>query len=165
MDDLDPLKTTQCGTLFIMAKHTQRLPGIKFIGWLNADKLQRNVDLYKITGQMIGIFTDIHPVEFSDEPEASCKTEPMNGAYFETATLKFLSPSLLPLIPGRNYGFIVTDVSDNSFLIGSLEPSHATMTIEMRHGFPDGDGAGFYYEIKHVHYRSMVPCVVSTNER
>lgn len=146
-----------------MVKQTQRLPGVKFIGWLNADNLQRYVDLFKITGSAVGVFTDIHPIEFSNEPECTCKTEPLNGAYSETAYLKFLSPSLLPLVPGKNYGFVVTDIADNSYLIGSLEHPHVTMNIEMRHGFPDGDSAGFYYEIKHAHYRSLVPCVISIN--
>lgn len=148
-----------------MERKTQRLPGVKFIGLLNANRLQRCVYLNKITGQATPVLTSIEQVFFSDEPDCQCKTEPMNGSYQETATLKFLSTTLLPMIPGGNYAFVVTDIEDNSFLIGSLEPPHLTFECTMQCGAPDGDGSGFYYEIKHCQYRTMIPCTISTNRK
>lgn len=148
-----------------MERKTQRLPGVKFIGLLNANHLQRNNYLCKITGQRTLVSTSIEQVFFSDEPDCSCVTEYLNGGYQETATLKFLSATLLPMVPGKNYAFVVTDIEDNSYVIGSLEPPHVTFKCEMRCGAPDGDGSGFYYEIKHCQYRTLTPCVISTERK
>ncbi|MCM1293048.1 MAG: hypothetical protein NC111_06620 [Bacteroides sp.] len=148
-----------------MERKTQRLPGVKFIGLVDADNLQRNNYLCKITGQRTPVLTSIEQVFFSDEPDCRCKTEYLNGGYQETATLKFLSTTLLPMVPGKNYGFVVTDIEDNSYLIGSVEPPHVTFECEMRCSAPDGDGGGFYYEIKHCQYRTLTPCVISTERK
>lgn len=141
-----------------MKTTTQILPGIKSIGWIDCRALPRRVDLSAICGMTVAILTDIHPIDFFDEPTCECKTKKDGGGYEDTATLKFLTGSQLPL--GAALGFIVTDVNDKSWLIGSLENPRPTVECEQRTGVPSGDPAGFQYEIKHVSIKSMVPCVI-----
>lgn len=141
-----------------MKTSTQILPGIKAIGWLDCRHLPRRVDLSGICGMPVAILTDIHPIPFFDEPTCECKTKKDGGGYEDTATLKFLTDRKLPR--GAAFGFVVTDVNDNSFLIGSLESPCPLVECEQRTGLPSGDAAGFSYEIKHVSIKSMVPCVI-----
>ncbi len=106
----------------------------------------------------VAILTDIHPIPFFDEPACECKTKKDGGGYEDTATLKFLTDRKLPR--GAVLGFVVTDVNDKSFLIGSLEAPRPIIECEQRTGIPSGDAAGYAYEIKHVSIKSMVPCVI-----
>ena len=141
-----------------MKTSTQILPGIKAIGWLDCRALPRRVDLTGICGMPLPILTDIHPIPFFDEPTCECQTKKDGGGYEDTATLKFLTDRKLPR--GAVLGFVVTDVNDNSFLIGSLETPRPTVECEQRTGIPSGDAAGYSYEIKHVSIKSMVPCLI-----
>lgn len=136
------------------------LPGIKFIGWISGDRLKQCVFLDGIVGQPVPILTDIHQIDFCNEPECSCKSEKSGKSFVDTATLKFLTASALPISREQNIAFVVTDIADKSWLIGSKEPPHADFKIEIRHGSPGGDSAGFYYEITHVSCKSMIPCVI-----
>lgn len=141
-----------------MRTSTQILPGIKAIGWLDCRALPKRVDLSAICGMPVAILTDIHPIPFFDEPTCECKTKKDGGRYEDTATLKFLTDRKLPR--GAVLGFVVTDVNDKSFLIGSLEAPRPIVECEQRTGIPSGDAAGYSYEIKHVSIKSMVPCVI-----
>ena len=140
-----------------MRTSTQILPGIKFIGWVDNRNLPDRVDLMAICGMSLAVLTDIHEVQFFNEPECECIRKKDGAGYEDTATLKFSSPSF---IPESNFlAFVVTDVNDQSFLIGSKEipvskaPTRTT-------GKTSGDAAGREYEITHVAIRSMVPCVI-----
>lgn len=142
-----PMKTT-----------TQILPGIKAIGWLECDKLPDRVDLMGICRQDFGIFTDIHPMEFFDEPDCSCKRTKEGGSYSETASLKFQSSVPLPQHP--RLGFVVTDISGQSYLIGSKEAPRPIVEVEQNTGSPGGDAASFYYEVKHTALKTLIPCYI-----
>lgn len=141
-----------------MRTSIQILPGIKAIGWVDCHRLPANVALSAICGMQVVILTDIHPIAFFDEPTCQCKTKKDGGGYEDTATLKFLTDKKLPR--SATLGFVVTDVNDNSFLVGSLEAPHPTVECDQRTGLPSGDAAGYEYEIKHVSIKSMVPCVI-----
>lgn len=140
---------------------TQHLPGLKYIGWLNGENLKRHVDLDGIVGVPVPILTDLHEIDFCGDAECSCKSTKDGGAYSDTATLKFFTASLLPFTREKNIAFVVTDIAGKSFLIGSKEIPCTNVIPTMQHGWPDGDGGGFLYEIKHVSIKSMVPCVIS----
>ena len=141
-----------------MRTSTQILPGIKAIGWLDCRALPKRVDLSAISGMPVAILTDIHPIPFFDEPTCECKTKKDGAGYEDTATLKFLTDKKLPR--GACHGFVVTDVNDKSWLIGSLEAPHPLVEPVRRAGIPSGDAAGYEYEIRHVAIKSMVPCVI-----
>lgn len=136
----------------------QILPGIKNIGWLDCRALPKRVDLSAICGMPVAILTDIHPIPFFDEPTCECITKKDGSGYEDTTTLKFLTDRKLP--HGAVLGFVVTDVNDKSFLIGSLEAPRPIVECELRTGVPPGDAAGYSYDIKHVSIKSMVPCII-----
>ena len=106
----------------------------------------------------VAVLTDVHQIAFFDEPTCECQTKKDGAGYQDTATLKFLTDKKLPR--SATLGFVVTDVNDNSFLVGSLEAPHPTVECDQRTGLPSGDAAGYEYEIKHVSIKSMVPCVI-----
>lgn len=126
------------------------------IGWLDCKHLQRQVALAGICRMPVAVLTDIHPVEFFDEPDCRCTSKKENGGWQDSATLKFLAAEPLPR--GVDIGFIVTDVNGQSFLIGSRERPCVLPETEHRLGSPSGDAAGFYYEIKHTALKSLIPC-------
>ena len=97
----------------------QILPGIKAIGWVDCRHLPKRVDLSAICGMSVSVLTDIHPIPFFDEPTCECQHRKDGAGYQDTATLKFLTDKELPR--SATLGFVVTDVNDKSFLIGSLE--------------------------------------------
>ncbi len=141
-----------------MKTSIQILPGIKAIGRLDCRLLPARVDLHGITRNVVGVFTDVYPVEFFDTPECSCTTERENGGYKDTASLKFFCGELLPLhLP---LGFVVTDISGRHYLIGAREHPFPQVKVERQCGAPDGDAAGYYYEVTHVSIKSMVPCKI-----
>lgn len=142
----------------IMRTTTQILPGIKAIGWVDCRHLPRRVDLSAICGMSVVVLTDIHPIEFFDEPQCECKTKKDGAGYEDTATLKFLTSQKLPR--SASLGFVVTDVNGQSYLIGSLEAPQPQVECNQHTGIPSGDAAGYAYEIKHVSIKSMVPCVI-----
>lgn len=142
----------------IMRTTTQILPGIKAIGWVDCRHLPRRVDLSAICGMSVVVLTDIHPIEFFDEPQCECKTKKDGAGYEDTATLKFLTSQKLPR--SASLGFVVTDVNGQSYLIGSLEAPQPQVECNQQTGIPSGDAAGYAYEIKHVSIKSMVPCVI-----
>lgn len=141
-----------------MRTSTQILPGIKAVGWVDCRHLPKHVDLAAICGMTVTVLTDIHPISFFDEPTCECVTTKEGGGYQDTVTLKFLAASGLPDF--GFIGFVVTDVNDRSFLIGSLESPRLIVECEKRSGVPSGDAAGYAYEIKHVSIKSMVPCII-----
>lgn len=137
---------------------TQILPGVKAIGWLDCRNLPRRVDLSGICRMPVAIFTDIHPVDFFGDADCSCKSVKEHGGYQDTASLKFLAAEELPR--GVPLGFVVSDVNDRHYLVGSLEKPCPLPEAEHRLGSPSGDAAGFYYEIKHTALKSLIPCVI-----
>lgn len=134
----------------------QILPGVKAIGWLDCRNLPRRVDLLGICVMPLPILTDIHSIPFFGEPECKCQRKKSTAGYEDTATLKFLTSEDLP--HGIPLGFVVTDINDNSFLIGSRETPHPTIECEQRTGSPTGDAAGYFCEVKHVALKSLIPC-------
>lgn len=106
----------------------------------------------------VAVLTDIHPIEFFDEPQCECKTKKDGAGYEDTATLKFLTSQKLPR--SASLGFVVTDVNGQSYLIGSLEAPQPKVECNQQTGIPSGDAAGYAYEIKHVSLKSMVPCLI-----
>lgn len=142
-----------------MRTTTQILPGIKSIGWLDCQHLPRRVDLHGICGTPVAVLTAVTPIAFFEEPECECKTERESGHSNDTAKLKFRCGVLLPI--HRTLGFVVTDVNGKSYLIGSQEPPFPKLKVDMRCGTPEGDPAGYHYEITHTAIKSMVECVAS----
>lgn len=139
----------------------QILPGVKAVHWLDCQHLPQRVDLHGICRMPVAVLTALSAVGLFDDAECVCTTEREGGAYKDTATLKFLTHELLPV--HRKLGFVVTSVEGKSFLIGSKEPPFPQIKVEHRCGLPDGDSAGYFYEITHVALKSLVECHISAD--
>lgn len=137
---------------------TQIIPAIVFIGWLDGNKLPNAVGCAAIVGQSVNIFTLVHEIQFCGNPSCSCKSAKVNGAFSDNASLKFFSPCKLPFNVLRNIAFVISDPAGNSFLLGSKEHPCAAIDCEFSSGSPDGEPAGFAYEVVHYSYKSLVPC-------
>lgn len=135
----------------------QILPGIRFIGYVDCLRLQlAGIANYGLQGIPVGVFTEVKPIDFFDDPECRNVTEFVNGQRQDKVTLKFHSHSLIEI--HKKLGFVVTDANGKSYLIGALERPYPVVKTEMMCGAPDGDGGGFYYEVTHEALCSMVPC-------
>lgn len=142
-----------------MKTTTAILPGVRRIGYLDCSKLQRRVDLHAICMNVIPVLTDITEVIFFNEPQCKRKTEVDGSKRMETATLEFHCDELLPIhLP---LGFVVFDQNDQYWLIGQQEHPHPKLKVELLCGTPDGDTAGFHYEISHTALKSMIKCIAS----
>ena len=138
---------------------TQILPGVKSIGWIDCTKLQPHVDLHGICETVIPILTAINVVEFFGKAECDCKTEKQSANRVSTASLTFDCPSLLPI--HLHLGFVVTDVNGQTWLIGQAEPPYPKIKVTHYVGYPDGEEAGFEYEVTHTSLCSLIECIAS----
>ena len=140
-----------------IAPNIQILPGVKAIGWLNCDLLQRRVDLHGVCRSRIPVLTTITPVAFFDDADCRCARSRESGRQAAVATLKFRCATLLPIhLP---LGFVVTDQNGKTYLIGSREHPQPVVKVEMGAGACDGDGAGYEYEITHTAIETMFEVV------
>lgn len=148
-----------------MKTNTQLLPGIKFIGYFDLDRQapEPRFDLAGLCGMRVVILTDVIPIDFFDNPECLKVTEKDNGQNSDKVTLKFHSHELIEI--HKHLGFVVADVSGNSYVIGCQAPPFPQIKPELNCGAPDGDGAGFYYEVTHVALSSLVPCSYLPNSQ
>lgn len=137
----------------------QILPGVKTIGWINCDLLQRRVDLHGICQAKIPVLTAITPVPFFDKAECSCKRSRESGRQAATASLKFRCADLLPI--HMPLGFVVTDQNGKTYLIGSCEHPQPVVKVEMGVGQCDGDSAGYEYEITHTALETLFEVAAS----
>lgn len=135
---------------------TVTLPGIKAIGWIDCDKLMPHVALRGICKMDTPVLTKITWIDFTDA-KCSNKTEYSNNGNKDTTTLKFESTTLIPI--HLNFGFVVTDVNGQSYLIGSKE---AVPKLESgcNCGFPGDESAGFEYNVTWITIKGLIPCII-----
>ena len=141
-----------------MNETVQSLPGIKAIGYVDADKLSPNVMLKGICNNPIGVFTDVVNIPFCGIPTCTIGDEYDAHGRLQTVTLSFATNDFVP--NHRRIAFVVTDVSGQSFLIGAKEPPHPTVKFTINFGTPDGDAAVTSYEVKHVAIRAIMKCSI-----
>ena len=141
-----------------MKSSVQILPGIKKIGWLYCSRLPERVDLAALAGLKVALLTDLNDITFFGTPDCRCSMDKENNGFFQTASLKFKSCESLPAT--EKIAFVVTDVNDSSFLIGSAEMPMPAVRVERVTGETTGDPAGFLYDVTHKALRSMIPCLV-----
>lgn len=146
-----------CYYLYIMNSNCQILPGIKKLYWVDCDKLPTRIDLYAAAGMKVALLAELNEITFFGFPECKCTTEKVKNGWKQEASLKFLSSDDIPLF--KNIAFVVTDVSDESYIIGFNEHPFPTVKREYNMAKP-GDKAGFNYEISHSALRSMVKCLI-----
>lgn len=148
-----------------MKNNIQILPGIQFLGYFDLERQppQPRFDLAGICGMQVVVLTDVIPIDFVDDVECRKVTEKDCGQNSDKVTLKFHSRSLIEI--HKNLGFVVTDVNGNSYAIGCQVSPFPHVKTDLTCGAPDGEGAGFYYEVTHVALASLVPCTYHPNSQ
>jgi hypothetical protein len=140
-----------------MKSTTQILPGINAIGFVDCDKLMPDVAMRGICGMDVPILTAITNVDFAGSPTCECTSEKVCGNRSDTATLKFVAAELLPV--SKHLGFVVTDINGNSYLIGCREAPFPKVKLTSNLGKPDGDAAGYSYEVTHIAIKTLILCI------
>ena len=139
-------------------KTTQSLPGIKFIGYVPAENLQREIMNKHLAGIPVGIFTDITPIAFCGAPTCEAVSTYNNNGRIEQTTLRFKTLDDLPTY--RHIAFVVTDCNNQSYIIGQREKPRPIVNITQNTGTPNGDPAVLSVEVTLYAQKSLIPSAI-----
>ncbi len=137
-------------------KITQSLPGIKFIGYVLADNLQREMMNKHLANLPVGIFTDITPIAFCGVPTCEAVSTYNNNGRIEQTTLRFKTLDDLPIY--RHVAYVVTDCNNQSYIIGQREKPRPIVKVTRDTGTPNGDPSVASVEITLYAQKSLIPC-------
>ena len=137
-------------------KSTQSLPGIRFVGYVSAESLQREIMYKHLAGIPVGIFTDVTPIAFFGVPTCEAVSTYNNNGRIEQTTLRFQTLDVVPL--NRHIAFIVTDCNNQSYVIGQHEKPRPIIKASGHTGTPGGDPAVRTYEVTLYAQKSLIPC-------
>ena len=140
-------------------KITQSLPGIKFVGFVETDKLQREIMNKSLAGLPVGIFTDITPIAFCGVPTCNAESIYNNNGRIEQTTLRFKTLDDMPT--SRHIAFVVTDCNNRSYIIGQREKPRPIVKVTRDTGTPNGDPAVCTVEVTLYAQKSLIPCFIS----
>ena len=137
-------------------KITQSLPGIKFIGYVLADNLQREMMNKHLANLPVGIFTDITPIAFCGVSTCEAVSTYNNNGRIEQTTLRFKTLDDLPTY--RHVAYVVTDCNNQSYIIGQREKPRPIVKVTRDTGTPNGDPSVASVEITLYAQKSLIPC-------
>ena len=140
-------------------KQSQSLPGIKFIGYVLADNLQREMMNKHLANLPVGIFTDITPIAFCGVPTCEAVSTYNNNGRIEQTTLRFKTLDDLPTY--RHVAYIVTDCNNQSYIIGQREKPRPIVKVTRDTGTPNGDPSVASVEITLYAQKSLIPCTIT----
>lgn len=134
----------------------QSLPGIKAIGYVPAERLQREIMYKHLAGIPVGIFTDVTPIAFVGVPTCEAVSTYNNNGRVEQAILRFQTLDEVPLY--RHIAFVITDCNGQSYIIGQREKPRPIIKASGHTGAPNGDPAVRSYEVTLYAQKSLIPC-------
>ena len=137
----------------------QSLPGIKFIGYVPAENLQREIMYKHLAGLPVGIFTEVTPIAFVGVPTCEAVSTYNNNGRVEQATLRFRTLDDVPT--NRHIAFVVTDCNNQSYVIGQHEKPRPIIKTTSTTGTPSGDPAVCSVEVTLYAQKSLIPCIRS----
>ena len=135
------------------------LPGIKFIGFVSAENLQREMMFKHLAGIPVGVFTDITPIAFCGVPTCEAVSTYNKNGRIEQTTLRFRTLDVLPTT--RHVAFVVTDCNNQSYIIGQHEKPRPIVKVTRDTGTPNGDPAVATVEITIYAQKSLIPCAIT----
>lgn len=136
----------------------QKLPGIKDLGYLPTDNLQRQIMQKYLAGVPVGILTDVTPINFVGTPTCESVSDYDNGGRIEKTTLKFLTNDDIPTY--KDIAFVITDCDSKSFIIGTREKPRPIIHVSRFSGQADGEPSAFSFEVTLYAQRSLIPCSI-----
>lgn len=135
------------------------LPGIKFIGFVVAENLQREMMFKHLAGIPVGVFTDITPIAFCGVPTCEAVSTYNKNGRIEQTTLRFKTLDVPPST--RHVAFVVTDCNNQSYIIGQHEKPRPIVKVTRDTGTPNGDPAVATVEITLYAQKSLIPCAIT----
>lgn len=139
-------------------KKCQSLPGIKFVGIVPAENIQRQIMYKHLAGITVGIFTDITPISFIGVPTCTATSTYNNNGRLEQTILRFCTLEEVPT--NKNIAFVVTDCNDKSYIIGQHEKPRPIVKITQNTGTPDSDPSVLEVEVNLYAQKSLIPCTL-----
>ena len=121
------------------------LPGIKAIGYIPAERLQREIMYKHLAGIPVGIFTNVTPIAFVGVPTCEAVSTYNNNGRVEQTTLRFQTLDNVPLY--QHIAFVVTDCNNQTYVIGQHEKPRPIIKESGHTGTPSGDPAVRTYEV------------------
>lgn len=134
----------------------QSLPGIIFLGYVQKDRLQRQIMQKSLAGLPVGIFTDITLINFIGAPQCESQNDYDNNGRIEQTTLTFVTCDSIPT--HEHLAFVITDANGQSYIIGQRERPYPIIKIKENTGTPGGDTNAKTVEVTLYAHRSLVPC-------
>lgn len=139
-----------CPTVLFMKTS---LPGIKFIGYLPCKDLPLFILQKHLAGIPVSIYSTATPVDFFTNASCEATQEHDNGVVLEKTILQFSTTLNLPY--GIPLAFVVKDVNDKTYVIGTHEAPFPTITSD-----------SFISEEKNIHEfkiqlnsrKTLIPC-------
>lgn len=144
--------------IFCDMKTCQSLPGIKSIGIVPAERLQREIMYKHLAGIPVGVFTDVSPIAFVGTPTCEAVSTYNKNGRVEQTTLRF--NTLYDLLAYRHVAFVVTDCNGQSYIIGQHERPRPIVKLTQNTGTPDGDPAVMSVEVTLYAQKSLIPCIM-----
>lgn len=132
------------------------LPGIKSLAYVNAQQLPDDLGLLAISGSPVTVIAPSVDIPFTGEATCTCTRSNSNGAGNDTVELTF--QSLLSLPEHMPLAFLVTDVNNRCFLIGTHEAPYPYIESSQGLGLPDSESNTTTYTITYKAPKAMLPC-------
>ena len=134
------------------------LPGIKSVGYVPSERLQRQIMMKHLAGLPVGLYTTITPIEFCGVPTCDAVSNYNNNGRLEQTTLRFKTLGTIPT--SSHIAFVVTDCNDQSYIIGQREKPRPIVKITRQTGTPNGDPAVQEVEVTLYAQKSLIPCTI-----
>ena len=132
------------------------LPGIQALGYVPAERLQREIMYKHLAGIPVGIFTDVIPISFVGVPTCEAISTYNNNGRVEQTTLRFQTLDDVPEY--QHIAFVVTDCNGQSYIIGQHEKPRPIIKVSGHTGTPGGDPAVRTVEVTLYAQKSLIPC-------
>ena len=133
----------------------QSLPGIKAIAFLPCKLLPPNIVEKYRAGVPIGVFAYSKSIEHYGNASCEAESEYIGGGYFEKTSLDFTTTDEIPQT--RELAFVVTDVNNQSYVIGCKEAPYPVVDITTN---LDNDNNISHVKVSFSRKKSLIPCAV-----
>lgn len=132
------------------------LPGIKTIHYVPCSQIPKSVLLCALAKQPIVITSDMVPVPFAGDPTCEGERANNNNGVSESITFSFSSLVVIP--EDEPLAFVVTDLHNKMFLIGTREEPYPLITCRQSFGSPSGDPHVLAVEVAFTAPKALLPC-------
>ena len=112
------------------------------MGYVPAERLQREIMYKHLAGLPVGIFTEVTPIAFVGVPTCEAVSTYNNNGRVEQTTLRFKTLDDVPT--NRHIAFVITDCNGQSYVIGQHEKPRPIIKTTSTTGTPENHTPLFY---------------------